>query len=177
MDSPPRTAAPSIEASEPLPIAILRLRQCDEGAAAALGDAFGIDWPTRPNTVASRQALSVLWLAPTEWMIMGKPAAEAAAHASEALGQALHHVADVTDGWAIFDVDGAHSRDLIAKGCSLDLHPRAFAVDACAQTLFAQCFAVLRRTDQENAFQLMVDQPLADHIQAWLADAAAEFAL
>ena len=102
---------------------------------------------------------------------------EAAAHASEALGPALHHVADVTDGWAIFNIDGAHSRDLIAKGCGLDLHPRAFAADACAQTLFAQCFAVLRRAEQENAFQLMVDQPLAGHIQAWLADATAEFAL
>jgi len=177
MASPTRTATLSIKGPEALPTAILRLHRCDERAAAALGDAFGIEWPTRPNTVARCQALSVLWLAPTEWMILGMPPAEAAAHASEALGPALHHVADVTDGWAIFNIDGAQSRDLIAKGCSLDLHPRAFAADACAQTLFAQCFAVLRRAEQENAFQLMVDQPLAGHIQAWLADATAEFAL
>ena len=67
MASPAWTATLSIKGPEALPTAILRLHRCDGHAAAALGDAFGIEWPTRPNMVASRQALSVLWLAPTEW--------------------------------------------------------------------------------------------------------------
>ena len=177
MASAPRTTGLSIEGPSVLPIAILRVRHCDEPAVNALGEAFGIDWPTRPNTVAGRQAFSVLWLAPTEWMVTGKPPDETAALAAKALGQALHHVADLSDGWAIFNIGGGHSRELIAKGCSLDLHPRAFPPDACAQTLLGQCFAVLRRTDQDSAFLAMVEAPLAGHMQAWLADAAAEFEL
>jgi sarcosine oxidase subunit gamma len=150
------------------PVAILRLGREDAALAAALGEAFGLDWPSTPNTTAHGRA-KALWTAPGEWALIDLDPAEAARLAGETLGEGLYHLADVSDGLASFSIDGEGSRDLIAAACSLDLHPRAFPPGACAQTVFAQAAVLIWRVGAGDRFEIMTDATLAGHLSAWFA--------
>jgi sarcosine oxidase subunit gamma len=167
-----------VSVSEPAspPIAILRVWPCDPAAVDRLSAAFRLAWPTAPNTTASDGVVTVRWLAPGEWAVTGKAPQEVMRAAAGGLGDTLHHLVDMTDGLVTFRVDGAVSRDLIAKGCGLDLHPRTFTPGACAQTLLAQCSAWIFRPGEGDAFEITIDATLRDHLQAWFADAVLEFA-
>jgi sarcosine oxidase subunit gamma len=158
----------SVVGPETRPMAVLRLRELDAAVAAALGEAFALAWPTQPNTT-SQAAHTVLWLSAGEWAILDMAPAEAARRAAQALGERLHHLSDVTDGRSLFRIEGEGARQLIAQACSLDLHPRAFAPDACAQTLFAQVPVLLHRLGAGDRFDIVVDASLAGHLSAWFA--------
>ncbi len=158
-----------------LPFCVLRTRELDALPAAELGEAFGVTWPTEPNTGADDGAVGVFWLAPGEWAVTGLDPAEVSRRAAGALGGALHHVADTTDGLALFAVSGPRARGLLAQGCGLDLHPRTFPSEACAQTLFAQVPVLLHRVRSDDSFHLAVGATLAEHLTAWFK-AAAPFA-
>lgn len=156
---------------------VLRVRRPDAVLCAALGREFALAWPTRPNTWADGAA-SVLWLTPAEWAVLGIPAGECAARALRACGGALHDVADVSDGRVQFELSGRRLRDVMAKGCSLDLHPRAFGAAACAQTLFAQVPVLLAGAATAGAPEMLrvwVDIALAHSLRLWLRDASMEY--
>ena len=67
------------------------------------------------------------------------------------------------------------ARDLLAKGCTLDLHPRAFKVGACAQTGLARAGAILHLVDEAPTFEITILRSFADYMWVWLADAAEEY--
>jgi sarcosine oxidase subunit gamma len=160
----------SVAGPQTRPMAMLRLREPDAAAAAALGAAFALTWPTEPNTT-SKAVHTVLWLSPGEWAILDMDAAEVAMRTAKALGQRLHHLSDVSDGRSLFRIDGEGSRRLIAQACSLDLHPRVFPPDACAQTQFTQVPVLLYRSGGEDRFDIVVDASLAGHLSTWFAAA------
>lgn len=162
-------------------ICILRIGRDDGTLAEPLGRAFDVSWPVEPNTTAAHGDLTVLWMAPGQWAIMDCPAASVTERATDACGSMLHLVSDVTDGRVSFEISGALSRDLLAKGCSLDLHPRAFKPGACAQTLLAQVPVLLYRPreapDDDAIFHLYADVSVAWHLRSWFQDAALEFTI
>jgi sarcosine oxidase subunit gamma len=161
---------------------VLRLWRPRAAMHAALGRAFGLGWPTRPNTWAGAGSATMLWLTPAEWAIVGMEHGEVATRTAAACGAALHDVADLSEGRMQFEIGGERARDVLAKGCSLDLHPRAFAADACAQTLLAQVPVLIAAKTYAGAaaaapaLRLWVDASLAHYLRAWFSDAALEFA-
>ena len=127
----------------------LRLDPEDADALKAAGAALGGSLPLAPNTsAAAADGWSILWLGPNEWLVTG-PADDGAARAG-ALGAALagthHAVTDVSAMYATLALAGANARTVLMKGCRLDLHPRAFAPGACAQTALARAQVILHRT-------------------------------
>ena len=156
---------------------VLRIWRAGPELHQALSREFGLPWPSQPNTAVSHGA-TVLWLAPGEWGIAGLPGAAAAASAARACGPALHDVADVSDGRVQFDVSGTFARTLLSKGCSLDLHPRAFGPGACAQSLLAQVpvlITAVTAAGTSAAYRLWADASFARYLRAWFSDAALEF--
>lgn len=162
-------------------ICILSVHRHDSLSADPLGRAFGVSWPVEPNTMTTHDGYSVLWTAPGQWVIMDCPAATVVERAANACGSTLHLVSDVTDGRVGFEVEGALSRDLLSKGCSLDLHPRVFKAGACAQALLAQVPVLLYRPqgapDATEIFRLYADVSVACHLRGWFRDAALEFTI
>jgi sarcosine oxidase subunit gamma len=160
---------------------VLRVWRPTPEIGVALGHTFGLEWPIRPNTWAANAATTVLWLAPAEWAVVGVPHAEAAARTARACEAAPHDLVDLGEGRVRFDVSGPRALDLLAKGCSLDLHPRAFAADACAQTLLAQVPVLIARggqagtVDSVPALRLWADASLAQYLRTWFSDAALEY--
>ena len=72
---------------------------------------------------------------------------------------------------------GSHSRDVLAKGCSLDLHPRAFGEGTAAQTMLGQAGVILLAVDANGADdRILVGSSFARYLADWLLDAAGEYA-
>jgi heterotetrameric sarcosine oxidase gamma subunit len=61
----------------------------------------------------------------------------------------------------------------MAKGCAIDLHPRAFPIHACAAAGFAGTRTIIRRADAEG-FELLIGRSHALSLWEWLVDAATE---
>ena len=80
---------------------------------------------------------------------------------------------DLSANRTTLELRGPASRDVLAAGCALDLHPRAFRPGRCAQTLLARAQVVLEQVDAEPAYRLLVRGSFAGYVATWLADAMA----
>jgi sarcosine oxidase subunit gamma len=135
----------------------------------------GLELPPTGGTTIIDADVSVLGLGPDEWLVVGPPGAESRLTAllETAAADGSASVVDVSAQRTTVAVSGPHVRDLLALGCSLDLHPRVFAAGACAQTTLAHTPVVVWRRD--SAFWILVRASFAAHLAAWLDDASLEF--
>ena len=155
----------------------LRGDPSDAAWLAAVLAAVDIDLPQAPNTSNETLSLSVLWLAPDEWMLVcaGGSESEVVETLEGAVKDAHSAATDVTDAHTVFRLSGAGARDLLAKGCALDLHPRAFGLGDVVQTLLAKATVILHQTadDTDDAvpvFDIYVPRSFANYLWTWLAD-------
>ena len=85
-------------------------------------------------------------------------------------------VTDITGGQTVISVTGPAARDVLAKGCPLDLHPTVFKPTHCAQTLLAKANVVIRCIDDDSpSFELIVRRSFAEYAAGWLEDAGVEY--
>jgi sarcosine oxidase subunit gamma len=84
-------------------------------------------------------------------------------------------VTDLSAARAVIEITGPRARELLEKGCSIDLHPRAFAPGNCAQTLFARLPVIIDQIAAAPAYRLFVRRSAARWLCDWLIDAAEEF--
>jgi sarcosine oxidase subunit gamma len=132
--------------------------------------------PLEPGTSAAGLLGSILWLGPDEWLLV------ADTHAADAfassLRAALHDlpaaVTDVSDARIVYAVGGSHARGVLAMGCPLDLHERAFPAGRCAQTLLAGVPILVHRASAGPTFEIHIARSFRDHLEAWLQAAASD---
>ena len=162
----------------PLSIVDLRIRDAEAAALAAVEATLGFALPLDANKVAGTEATAALWLGPDEWWVVTAVEDPAVAHRlAEALADHAAAVTDLSESRACIRVSGPRARDLLAKGCSLDLHPRVFSPGCCAQSHLAKAQVVLHQVSGAPAFDLYVLRSFADYLWAWLEDAAREYGL
>lgn len=144
-----------------------------EAAEARLGVAL----PLAPNTVTEGGGLTVSWVGPDEWLILTEPGAEGALidGLREALAGVHAAVVDVGDYYTIIRLSGPRARDVMAKGCPLDLHPRAFGPGRCAGSLYGKAVIRLIQVDEAPTYDIMVRWSFADYLWRYLVDAAEEW--
>jgi sarcosine oxidase, subunit gamma len=116
-----------------------------------------------PGYVVEWGERSVLWLGPSEWLVVDGNPVE------------LPGGVDVSANRTTIELAGPHARDVLEKGCSLDLHPRVFSAGRCAQTTIARTQVILWQTTNEPAYHLMVRGSFAHYLADWLTDAASEY--
>ncbi|MGY6019154.1 sarcosine oxidase subunit gamma [Streptomyces spinosirectus] len=174
-----RTARGAIRLAELPFLTQLNVRLDAKGAAAdAVGLALGLQLPLEPNTVVRAGELTALWLGPDEWLVVGPPGGrtDLEARLREAAGDEPVSVTDVSAQRTTLLVAGPRARDLLAHGCSLDLHPRAFGAGRCAQTTLGRTQVVLVARDEPRAgFWVLVRSSFAGYLADWLLDAATEY--
>lgn len=140
-----------------------------DAAAGALGQPL----PLEPNTFTAGSH-RVYWLGPDEWLIVAE--ADEAPGIRAALDDALAgmHVAvnDVTGGNVALVLAGARSRDVLVKGCTLDLDPSVFGAGQCAQSGLARASILLGRIDDTPAFEIVVRRSFSDYVCRWLSHSA-----
>jgi sarcosine oxidase subunit gamma len=159
--------------------ALLRLKswlpECTPGGRPVV--LAGQEMPSRVGAVMSG-LMHVLCVGPGEWLII----------APEEQGTSLRQriapdlvnfglvLVDLSVGVAALAVQGPVARELLSKGCGLDLHPRSFPAGRCARTRFAQVRVIIECLDGSPRFELYVARSYFQYLHSWLLDAAAEFA-
>ncbi|MEU9012617.1 sarcosine oxidase subunit gamma family protein [Streptomyces sp. NPDC048479] len=146
-------------------------------AADAVGLALGLQLPIEPDTVVHAADRAAIWLGPDEWLVVGPPGSQSGLEDQirAAAGDEPASVTDVSAQRTTLLVTGPRARDLLAHGCPLDLHPRAFGPGRCAQTTLARAQVVLVARDEPRAgFWLLVRSSFAGYLADWLLDAASE---
>jgi len=147
----------------------------DETAfGAAVHAVLDLPVPTVPNTVAQAGDTRLLWLGPDEWQVQTPDALRASVLAQlRASLQGLHAaVTDVSDGYAEIVLDHPRAAEVLARGCPLDLHPSAFAVGRCGQTLLGKAGVLLVR-EGPGRFAITARRSLAAYVFRVLQDAGA----
>ena len=157
-------------------VAMVDVRLGTVGAEASA--ALGVDLPTAPNTWEPAGTGRVVWLGPDEWLL------SSTTETPEEL-EARVHAAVLPLGGSATDVSaqriglrltGARVRDVLARGCSIDLHPRVFGRGSSAQTMLGQAGVVLLAlSDAADDFVVLVRSSFAGYLADWLLDAALEF--
>lgn len=147
----------------------------DAALRSAINGALGFDLP-RPGTSAINGLTTAIWIAPETWLILrdGSQGDDLVRELAAACGDTAS-VVDQTWGKSIVRMSGARVRDVLAKGCRIDLHPRTFVPGKSAVTPIAHMHAILLQIDATPTFDLIVPSTLARDFVAWLRLSAAEF--
>lgn len=147
----------------------------DPAFLAGVQDILGFALPPAANDFVAEKGVAVLWLGPDEWLLV----CDAGSGLADRMAPALigHHAAlvDVSAARTVLELDGPKAAEVLAKGCGLDLHPRAFGPGRCAQTLLARVPVILQQTDQAPTYILYVRPSLAAWLTGWLMDAMREY--
>jgi sarcosine oxidase, subunit gamma len=149
-------------------------------AAAAVAVVLDEALPTRPCTAVVAGDRELLWLGPDEWLVLAPAgcADELAASLRTAIGAERGAVTDVSAQRTAVVLRGPGTRELLAKGCSIDLHPKVSPRGTCVQTLLAQTGVTLVvHDDTASRFLLLVRASFAVYLAGWLLDASTELSV
>ncbi|MBC8267772.1 MAG: sarcosine oxidase subunit gamma [Rhodospirillaceae bacterium] len=160
----------------------LRLDATNKIIREAAEKALGHPLPLEPNTVTSKGKKQALWMGPDEWLLTMP--ADQTAKLLTALSKALddYHAAvfDVSDSRLTLCLSGTHARDVLKKGCGLDLHPRAFGPGQCAQSTLSMAHVLIHQSAENKktkaaTYHLYVHRSFAHYLWTWLEDACDEY--
>jgi sarcosine oxidase subunit gamma len=148
------------------------------GREVALAEAarasFGLELPPAGYAATGPEATAI-WIQPGHWLLTAPRGAEGALAvraAAEFAGRAA--VADQSHGRTTIAVAGPAARGVLARGCRLDLHPRAFGPGRAAATQIAHVGCLVHQADDAPVFELTVFATLAEPFLHWLMEAGAE---
>ena len=149
----------------------------DEAFQAGVESVVGTRAPIEPNTVSRVGDTLIAWLGPDEWLVISPPDIKdgLSAKLEETLTGLHVSVNDISGGQTIIRLRGTHARDLLSKGCPLDLHPRVFGAGQCAQSHIAKSNALIIQVDDRPTYDVIVRRSFADYLARWLNHAGMEY--
>ena len=145
------------------------------GTEATVRDVAGLALPKPGRAEISGDAMAV-WVQPSGWLVI-RPRGDEGALAKK-LADAAGNKAAVVDqshGRAVLRLSGANARDVLAKGCRVDLHPRAFAAGSAATTTIDHITVTIVQVDATPTYDLVLPANFAEAFLDWLAMSAAEY--
>jgi sarcosine oxidase subunit gamma len=148
------------------------LTQIDVRLEAALVERAPYPLPSTPNTAWEEGPRAVLWLGPDEWLVLGPPGAgpEIEGELQGSLDGLHRSIVDVSANRVALEVSGPRAKEVLSKGCALDLHPRSWRPGMCAQTMLARAQVILH--ERPDTTGILVRPSFADYLVDWLVDAA-----
>ena len=148
----------------------------DRSSGKMIKSITGCAFPPTANKFTTAGERHVVWLSPDEFMVIceaGKDEELASAiHAS--FGNRHAAVTNITDALTAFHLKGVAVRQVLAKGCALDLHQNSFASGDAAQTLLSQA-AVTIMALANDGFIVICRTSFASYLHDWIVDAALEY--
>ena len=149
----------------------------DPRFVGAISGVLGGELPIAANTLNDMQGNIVYWLGPNEWLIVTPGERKAIIEDELRTALARLHVAvtDISGGQTIIDLRGNKTRELLAKGCPIDLHPRVFGIGQCAQSHLGKAPVLIGQLEIQPRFEIIVRRSFADYLWLWIENAAAEY--
>jgi len=117
-------------------------------------------------------------LSPGQWMIVSAKANPK--DFAEALRSKLKkngYVSEQSDARVIFSLSGSRVREMMQKGCRLDLHPSVAKKGWCAQTQMAQAGVIIHQVDDKPTYDILVYSGFAQHFAEWLLHTGAQLGI
>ena len=145
-------------------------------AAGRIETRLGVPLPSACGDVTSGDGVSVLWLSPDEFLVVSdeqQPAPLTAALV-ETLQDEPGSVTDLSANRTTFELSGPTAREVLEKGCPLDLHPRTFEIGTAYLTLIGPVPVILLKVTDE-LYRIFPRSSFADFLGRWLLDAMLEF--
>ena len=146
--------------------------------AQACKDAYGEAAPAKPLAIAAEGAL-LLWSGPDQFLVLA-PRGEVMERALAAFSGTAS-LSEQSDGRSLIRIAGHRVRDMLAKVCSLDLHPAALPAGTAAATSIDHTSVSLWRgsddPDGGAVFYLLVFATFAESLWHTLLDSAAEYGI
>ena len=150
-------------------------RERVDGCTGAVTAATGVRL-RGPNRAVQAGDLTAVWIQPRTWLLLQPWRGEGALLRKLAPGcRGLGALVDQTGGKAVLRVSGKCARAVLAKGCRVDLHPRAFKPGSAAVTPIAHVNVVLAQADDAPSFDLILPASFAETFVEWLLMSAGEF--
>jgi sarcosine oxidase subunit gamma len=150
-------------------MAVINLRGNPEDGAwlAAVAQTLDLALPLGACTTTQRgDDLRVVWAGPDEWLLIA-PAGQQARLVQDlraASANQHHAVTDVSGGFFLVELRGPQAREVLAQGCPMDLHPRAFPDGRAVGTHFFKVGLTLwRGTSGPQSMQMLVRRSFIDH--------------
>jgi sarcosine oxidase subunit gamma len=151
---------------------LLRMPPTDPGRDA-VATALGVRLPDANRLERAAAAFRLaLWMGPDEWLVVDGSGDSAALASALQAATASHGgtVVDVSAQRTLLELRGPGVTDLLAAGCSVDLHPSAFAVGHAVQTMLARVDVIIGRGGPET-YHVAVRTSFAPYLVAWMRDA------
>ncbi|MGE8943642.1 sarcosine oxidase subunit gamma [Leptospira interrogans] len=170
--------APVVLTERRLAVVQVQARKNQDAALTnALSAAFGLRLP-EPGHASTAGEWSAVWIQPGMWLVTSPFTGPG--DLLNRLATIVGTTASLTDqtfGKTVLRLAGPHARDVLAKGCRVDLHPRVFGPGQSAVTPLSQVSCVLAQVDDKPTFDLIVPSTFAVAAVEWLEIAAAEYGL
>lgn len=144
----------------------------DRALTDCITSRYGVDLPDRP-CVMSGVTFDLLWAGPSQWLAVSVRPAMPAELAADLQGFVA--VSDQTDARATLRLRGPRVCDALAKGCPVDLHPRAFRRGDTLITAIGGIGVQVWWADVDDALHLAVPRSMAGSFWSWLVTSANEF--
>lgn len=137
---------------------------------------FGTALPEEANSFSISGDRRALWLGPDESLLICADKDSAELHRTLGTQLAGQHfqLTLISDALAVYELKGPYVREILAKGCTLDLHVATFKPGQCAQSSLDRA-AVTLMCETDNSFRLICRTSFADYVETWLKDAAIEY--
>lgn len=177
LDELPKASSDAVRVEAAPARSVINLRGgADESLVTDLQMALGVELPLMPNHWNGDDRVAAVWLGPDEWLIVapdgGTGEIERAVREARPNDPWLSLV-DVSHNYTCLVLSGSKARDVLAKGCAVDLRPDKFAAGDCTQTVLAKAPVLLRALVDADSFELWFRNSYARYLATWLLDASA----
>ncbi|MGC6517231.1 MAG: sarcosine oxidase subunit gamma [Candidatus Puniceispirillaceae bacterium] len=150
--------------------------RCGKSFHKKLSKITGIETDLGNNRCASTKSRHALWLSPDEVLLLTEAGAEQALakQIQDSAGNLSVAVNDITDALTSLHLSGHALRDVLAKGCPLDLHKDHFKQGDCAQSTLSHAGVTLCAVGAEEMI-VICRTSFTDYVVSYLCDAALEY--
>jgi sarcosine oxidase subunit gamma len=162
-------------------VSIAPLRECARwslrmpaATAAKLAGVAGFGVSLEINRASQDGDRLLARLGPDEWLLCA-PDGQAADEIEVLLAGEHHSLVDVGHRYAGYQVEGPQAAALLAAGCPLDLHPKAFGAGSATRTLLSKAEIVLWRLQEVTSYRVECARSYAPYLGAFLKESAREW--
>ena len=142
---------------------------------AAVKASYGVDLPDA-SAIAHGPNVSFVGYGPGQWLAVSETLANEAL--ARDLAQRLKGLASISDqsgGRTVLRLSSSRSRDVLAKGLPIDLHPRSFAPGSAATSTISLMGVQLWQMDDAPTYDIALFRSVSASFWRWLTASAAEF--
>lgn len=140
---------------------------------------FGVGAPASCKAVKNSDG-ALIWSGPDQFLALFRSTmASDQLDAFKLLFKYSASISDQSGGRALIEISGSNCRDMLAKLCSLDLHPNVFQIGSAAVTSIDHTSVSLWRDDDNPeghaVFRVLALSSFAESLWHTILDASAEY--